>query len=207
MPPEGTGAAATAGSDATSGQPGSGQQQQPGQQQTPPSGQPGQAAGQQNGATPDDASSMSTDAGREALRKERQRADLAEKTLKDLQEKDLPAHERTARRLAEVEPQLGAKDVEIRSLKTQNGAIKVAIKLGFGDPDDALGYLALNGSKVDYDDANAPTNLEALLKDLLKAKPHLARGAQGAGPGSADGGSRGGAATDMNSRIREMAGR
>lgn len=46
-----------------------------------------------------------------------------------------------------------------------------AAKMGIVDPDAAAKLL--DWSELEYDDAGAPTNVEDLLSDLLKAKPYL----------------------------------
>lgn len=205
--PEGAGAGAAAGgtpgSDGTSGQPASQGQQQ--QQQSQSTGQNGAAGQQPQG---DGTSTQQRDpndvAGlKSALASERSEREAMAKRLKALEEKDLPEAERVKRQRDELEAADKTKATRIRELSTQNTAIRTAIRLGFSDPDDALGFLALNADRVTYD-GDTPSNLESLLKDLLKAKPHLKTGGQ-ADPGSADGGARGGAPVSMSDRIRQAA--
>lgn len=66
----------------------------------------------------------------------------------------------------------------------------------FADPADAILYLDLESLPRDASGDLEPKALEAALAKVLKEKPHLAK----TGPGSADGGARGGGAPDQLTR-------
>lgn len=176
---------------------------------TPGTGaKPGQAdAGTDDkakGTTPaaDDAA-MSTDAGREALRKERERADTAERALKALQDKDLPEAERVKRERDELRTTNAGLVAENKRLTTANAVLSKASTLGFADPADAVAFI--QASDVDGTDTKA---VEAALADLLKRKPYLASAAARPAPGGADLGNKGQPprAGDMNDALRRAAG-
>lgn len=142
-----------------------------------------------------------------AIAKERERARLAEERLKTVEEKDLPEAEKRQRRISELESAEKSWTSERQDLRMEIQAVRAAAKLGFADPEDALGWLSRNREKVVFDDKGHPTNLESLLREVLKTKPHFL--AETVRPrGSAEGGARGtGAPVDFNAAIRRAAGR
>lgn len=57
-----------------------------------------------------------------------------------------------------------------------------AAQLGVTDTSDAVKLL--DWSEIEYDDSGSPTNVESLLKELLKAKPYLKRESKSPAPTS-----------------------
>lgn len=179
------------------------------------SAQAGQAASQSQGNATggkpgsDGTSGQADDTSglKSALQREREGREAAERELKNLKEKDLPEAERKQRRLSELEAAERSWATERQDLRMEAQAVRLASKLGFADAEDALGWLARNRDQVEFDDKGSPTNLERLLRELLKTKPHYV--ADAVRPrGSAEGGARGtGAPVDFNAAIRRAAGR
>lgn len=171
---------------------------------TPPAGQGDPGSGSASSAAPDDHAAANA---REALARIAKERDDARRELKQLREKDLPDAEKRQRRIDELEAAEKGWATERQDLRMEAQAVRTAAKLGFADAEDALGWLARNRHQVEFDDNGSPTNLERLLKELLKTKPHYL--AETARPrGSAEGGARGtGAPVDFNAAIRRAAGR
>lgn len=102
-----------------------------------------------------------------------------------------------AERIASLEAQRSRDRIDLVT-------IRHAAKLGFRDPDDALAHIARRIDAVQIDNEGQPTNVDALLADLLKEKPYLA-----SVQGSADGGQRGDSSEkppSMNELLRAAAG-
>lgn len=153
------------------------------------------------------------EAGKAALDAEREARQRADKDLKELkaqlkqlQEKDLPEAERTAREHAELKASNQSLTVELQQLRGREAVLVAAGKLGFADASDAFRLI-----DIEYDEDGKPRGVEKALKDLLDSKPYLkSQAARAATGGSADAGNAGGTASgmdDMNSNIRRMAGR
>lgn len=170
---------------------------------TPTAGQGDPGTGAAAASASDDRSAANA---KEALARIATERDEARAELKRLKEKDLPEAERTARRLSELEAAEKAWQSREQDLVMEAQAVRLAAKLGFADAEDALGWLARNRDQVEFD-GGRPTNLERLLRELLKSKPHYL--AEAVRPrGSAEGGARGtGAPVDFNAAIRRAAGR
>lgn len=184
------------------------------------------ASSQQDGGKPDDANAPATgddaatgttatddgltDAGREAIKREREAAKAAKAEarelaarIKALEEKDLPEAERTAKERDDLKSTNERLTAELRQERLTNAVITAAARLGFADPADAVRLI-----DVEYDDDDRPRDVDNKLAALLKAKPYLASAA--ARPsGSADGGNAGAASTgtDFNAVIRQAAGK
>jgi hypothetical protein len=116
--------------------------------------------------------------GKRALERERlaardaiSRAEKAEKALKDLQDAQLSEAEKRDKRLAELETSQASWETERQGLLLQAQVERLAARLGFNDPADALGLL--DRKEIEFDKNGEPRNLEKLLADLLKAKPYL----------------------------------
>lgn len=144
---------------------------------------------------------------KEAVARIAQERDAVRQELRQLREKDIPEAEKAQRRLVELEAAASAWTIERQNLVMEAQAVRLAAKLGFADAEDALGWLARNRNDVEFDDKGSPVNLERLLRELLKSKPHYQ--ADAVRPrGSAEGGARGtGAPVDFNAAIRRAAGR
>ncbi len=178
-------------------------------------GIPAQAAAQQaqqqtgTGATPGDGGTPAhpedTTNLRGALQKERERAEAAEKRLKELTEKDLPEAERTKRRLDELETTNRTLVQQLQTERIQSAVIAAATRLGFADPADA--YSLLPADAIELEDGK-PKGVDKALKELLTRKHYLASSSARAS-GSVDQGAKGGSKTDndFNAMIRRAAGR
>lgn len=154
------------------------------------------------GATPAADDAMATDAGREALRREREARLEAERELKALRDKDLPEAERTRRERDELKQVNIGLQAENKRLQTANTVLTLATKMGFADPGDAVAF----ATDVDGSDTRA---VEARLAAILKDKPYLASAAARPVPGGADLGRQGqppAAGKNMNDLIRQSLG-
>jgi hypothetical protein len=169
-----------------------------GQQATPPAkgGEPEPKAPAKGGEAEEP---QLGDAGKQALAEERnarraaeKRAEKAEAALKDRQDADLSESEKKDRKIADLERLIADKDRTHQERITRAETIRHAAKLGYRDPDDA--HRLLDPAAIEYDDDGQPKNVEALLTELLKAKPYLAA-ASARAQGDFGGGARGGQPT------------
>lgn len=116
------------------------------------------------------------------LRRENAAARVKAKELDDLKQKlendKLSETERLTKQIADLQKAHDAAIAQTQTLKVAASVASQAARLGFADPDDAIRFL--DASEID---ANA-SNVESLLKDLLKSKPYLA-GTQRASSGGA----------------------
>lgn len=110
------------------------------------------------------------------------RATEAEARLKAAEDEKLSEAERLAKRLAELEQERSRWETERQERTTRYELRLKAAELGFADPADA--YALIDLTTVEYGDDGSPTNAERLLKDLLKAKPYLAKQGTEAVPAS-----------------------
>lgn len=151
----------------------------------------------------------------ETLKKERAARRAAERELKPLKteaqqraEREKSATDKASERIAALEAQLAEAETERRTARLTRAIRDADRRLGLAlhDPDVVADLLRYGAD--DFDEAGKPIGVEARLRALVKDKPYLA-GAQR--PGSADGGSGGSggnaAHRDMNSMIRQAAGR
>lgn len=80
--------------------------------------------------------------------------------------------EKIAARLADAEKRASDAEGRSRDTGTRIAVERAARKLNFVDEDDA--YRLLDAAKIEFDKATGlPTNVDALLEGLAKAKPHL----------------------------------
>jgi hypothetical protein len=132
------------------------------------------------------------------LRRENAANRVKAKEFDDLQKKlendKLTETERLTKQIADLQKAHDQAVAQAQQLKQAASVASTAARLGFADPDDAIRFL--DASEID---ANA-SNIESLLKDLLKSKPYLA-GTQRASSGGATNPSR--ASTDANANITE----
>ena len=136
-----------------------------------------------------------------ALRKERERAEIAERELKALRTKDLPEAERMKAELQTAHDALAAANVRAR----KSEVMAEAGALGFANPRIAYATL-VELDMLELDKDGQPVNVEQALRKLLRQEPGLAR-ASAVASGSAEGGVRGSAPNgsepfDMNAMIR-----
>ncbi len=106
-----------------------------------------------------------------ALKAQAKEAEDLKRRLQEIEDKDKSETERQAARAQEAVAKLTAAEQRAADLALQMSVERAARKLGFIDEDDA--YRLLDRRAVETDDDGEPTNVEALLKDLAKAKPHL----------------------------------
>ncbi len=124
----------------------------------------------------------------EKATKEAQRlAQDFERRLKELSDKDLSEAEQKDKRLAELEAEREEMLANMQALVITSEVGRLQARLGLVDV-DVVSQL-LDWDEVDYDDAGRATNIEVLVKDLLKEKPYLggARPAPAAGINPAGG--------------------
>lgn len=118
----------------------------------------------------------------------RSRLATLETAEKERQEAELSEVEKRDRKIAELERQLSDKDRQAQERLVRLETVRHASRLGFIDPEDAA--LLLPSGAIEFDDDGTPKNVEAVLKQLLKDKPHLAS-AQARASGDFGNGSRG----------------
>ncbi len=103
---------------------------------------------------------------------ERARAAELETKLKAFEDAKLSDTERLTKRIAELERQhtdaSRAQQERILRYEAQLAASKLAIV----DPDAAVKLM--DWSALEYDEAGQPTNIESVLKELVKQRPYLA---------------------------------
>lgn len=103
----------------------------------------------------------------EALRKEKAARDDAEKTeLQKAQERAEAAEKRATE-----------SEARIRETQTRAAVLVQASQLDAVDPDAV--YALLDKGSVEYGDDGRPSNVEDVVKALLKAKPYLVKGEGG----------------------------
>lgn len=138
--------------------------------QTPPAAG-GAASGQEPGAGKSAADLEKIIAD---LRKENAQHRTENKTLKEFKEKvDVSTQTETEKlqnQSKQATEKLTATEQALRTERTERAIEKAARKLNIVDEEAALAFI---GSKVEYDEAGKPTNVETLLGDLVKAKPYL----------------------------------
>lgn len=133
------------------------------------------------------------DAGQRALAAERKtakdatrRADEAEKALKAFQDAAMTESEKRDRRLAELEVQAAEWQKERADLRLAMSVERGAAVIGFIDPAEALALLDRGELEVDPVTGDA-RNVDAVLRHLAKARPHLVRRAYGSADAGGDG--------------------
>lgn len=124
---------------------------------------------------------------------------------KAAEEAALPERDRLERLRSEVERERETVTRERRQLQLERAVIKIAPSLGFIDHEDALAYL--DAADIEWTEEGQPRGLERALRGILERKPHLlnpnrtatvTRGVQPSGRI---------AGGDMNTLIRQAAGR
>lgn len=95
----------------------------------------------------------------------------AQARLREIDDASKSETERLASKAQEAEAKLTAAEQRAADLALQMAVERAARKLGFIDEDDA--YRLIDRKAVELDDDGEPKNVDALLKDLAKAKPHL----------------------------------
>lgn len=115
----------------------------------------------------------------EYVRKLRAEAAEYRKRLRELEQKaqeqenaKLSETERLQKRLAELEREQAAYQRERQERTLKYETMLAASRLGIVDPDAA--YRLLDVASIEFAEDGTPRNIEAALKELLKAKPYLA---------------------------------
>lgn len=123
----------------------------------------------------------------EYVRKLRAEAAEYRKRLRELEQKaqeqenaKLSETERLQKRLAELEREQAAYQRERQERTLKYETMLAASRLGIVDPDAAYKLLDLAG--IEFDEDGTPRNIEAALKELLKAKPYLVAQSSGGSP-------------------------
>lgn len=93
-----------------------------------------------------------------------------------LESEKLSESEKKDKQLAELQRSLAEKDARLQEVIIRSTVQGQASKLGFTDPSDASRFL--DPSELEFDDNGIPTNVEPLLKAVLKNKPYLAGSTQ-----------------------------
>lgn len=105
--------------------------------------------------------------------------DEAKAKLQEQEDAKLGEQERATKRAEEAERKAAAAEERVKVLGLRSQVERAARKLNIVDEDAA--YRLLDLSSVEYN-GDEPTNVEALLKELVKAKPYLvAAGSEEAG--------------------------
>lgn len=159
------------------------------------------SAGQKALETERAARQASDNAAKAATRElERLRAELKKRDDADLSET-----EKLRKQLADAEAQRESLVKDRQSERTRFTIEREAARMRFADPADA--FSLIDQTRIDFDGNGNPTNVAALLGDLVKAKPYLsARPGNGSGEGGARGGNTDGGQS-MDDWLRRAAGR
>lgn len=156
-----------------------------------------------------------------ALRKERKRANIAEKALKkanasvdETTNKDLTEKEKAQKQASEAEKKSAKLAEKLLDGAVDNAIIKMATGLNFRDIDDALKLVDRGdiGVEQDEDDPSEieldEKSVETALKSLAKSKPHLIMAdGQGDRSGSRFGGGKSSKRTDKDAEDQVLRGK
>ena len=179
---------------------------------TAPATGTGTAQGPADGAAQGQASngSAGNGEGNQATRNRPTRDDLAaelqtaQARIRELEQASMTEAERRDHRLAELEAERAAWEVERQSMVLRHAVWQEALKAGAVYPD--LVVSAVNPAQVEWAKDGSPSNIGKVVSDARQAYPALFRAA----PGTADGGAGQGAgapAPTMNDLIRRGVGR
>lgn len=134
-------------------------------------------------------------------------AELQERVQKFEQSQMTEQQRLEAERDAEKNRAAAAED-SLKTARLENAVLAAAASLNFHNPGLAAEVIVARKDRVEFDKDGRPTNVEALLKDMVAKEPYLVRGgsALDAGSGQRIGQSPGGE-TDMNAMLRRAVGR
>lgn len=99
--------------------------------------------------------------------------------LKAIEDKDKSETERATAAAKDASEKLAAAEARLAEERIGRIVERAASKMGFHDPDDA--YRLIDRRAVEMDDDGEPKNVDALLKKLAEAKPHLVKTDDGDG--------------------------
>lgn len=126
--------------------------------------------------------------------------------LKKRDDADLSEVEKLRKQVAAAEAERQTIDQARKAERTQHTIEREAGQMRFADPADAVRLI--DQTRIDFDANGNPTNVKALLAELVKAKPYLsARPGTGSGEGGARGAGSAGGGFSMDDYIRRAAGR
>lgn len=107
--------------------------------------------------------------------------DAAQKRLKEIDDAGKSDLDKATTRAADLEKERDAALERATTLVLRLTVERAAGKMGFHDPDDA--FRLLDRKAITMDDDGEPTNVDDLLKDLAKKKPHLVKESDDGGSG------------------------
>jgi hypothetical protein len=127
--------------------------------------------------------------------------------LKKRDDAELSETEKLRKQLATAESERQTIERDRQADRTRHTIEREAGRMRFADPADA--WSLIDQTRIDFDAKGNPTNVPALLTELVKAKPYLsARPGSGSGEGGARGAAGGAAGGfSMDDYIRRAAGR
>lgn len=150
--------------------------------------------------TPDPAAlAKLLDEERRARGRAQKEAEKALAALKDRDDADKSELQKALDRVKELEESSAKAEAAARRDAIDAAASRAAVKLNFVDPDDAQRFL--DPAVIEFDDAGRPINVDKLLADVAKTKPHLIAKARTPDAGQ---GERGRSATLTTDEIRRM---
>lgn len=163
-----------------------------------------QAAAGAGGAQGDDGEALSL----EEAKKLRREAQGLRKRLVDYEDREKAAQaaalsdsEKLQKRVKELEAQTTAAAESHRRAMIRYEVMLQAQGLGVVDPDAAVRLM--DDGALEFDEAGQPTNVEKVLKELLKAKPYLVKQAAQQAP-NINAGDRGNAGADAKAKEEEL---
>ena len=129
-----------------------------------------------------------------------------EEAEKAAQEAQLSEAERVTKRQAALELENADLKRQLLDERTQRRVVESATRAGFSKPE--LAWKLIELSAIEYDADGRPRNIDKLVNELLREYPELSS-ATARVAGSAEGGVRGNGSggADMNTMIRQAAGR
>ena len=156
----------------------------------PPAGTPPTQADGGSGEQPTGPEPLSLDEAKK-LRAEaqglRRRLASLEDAAKVAEEAKLSETERLTRKASDLERQLAERDQALKERTVLASTVEAAARLGFANP--RLAHRLLDHAEIEFEADGTPSNIEPLLKELLRTEPYLAS-AHARATGSIDGGSR-----------------
>jgi|YelNatPaOPRAMG01_1025707.scaffolds.fasta_scaffold03111_8 hypothetical protein len=155
-------------------------------QQTQESGQePTTAEGES--AEAQDAEAWDPERAQATIRKLRGTEKLAKQYARELEQlraqiqqhesEKLSETERLQRQVAELERRAAQAERERQERTLRYETMLAAGRLGIVDPDAA--WRLIDPAALEYDEDGSPTNVEAVLRDLIRKRPYLAGGSAG----------------------------
>ena len=124
----------------------------------------------------------------------RKRAQDAESKLSDADKAKMGELERAQTEAKEQKERADELEAQLSRFRIEGFITKEATAQNFADPSDAVAFLDMTSLKLNDDGEPDTNSLKAAVKKIAAEKPHLIKGAGGAGSG--DGGARGGHGTD-----------